>query len=80
MARYREKLQHETEIELVWCTAGRPGQAGISLVTVEREVRVYSLVVIDPMLRCTDYTQTLHYLSIDEYFSSVRSTYTISLD
>ena len=50
-ARYREKLQHETDrTGLVY---SRPGQAGISLVTVEREVRVYSLVVSDPMLRCT---------------------------
>ena len=37
-----------TELVWVWCTAE---QAWISLVTVEREVRVYSLVVSDPMLR-----------------------------
>ena len=51
MSRYREQLQHETGIELVLCTAGQARPETDSLVTVEREVRLYSNGVSDPMLR-----------------------------
>ena len=42
----QSRLQHETELALVYCW---PGSAWLG--DVEREVRVYMLGVSDPMLR-----------------------------